>query len=189
MGEVHLTLKGMGEVLLEKALLDSYVEKRLEEIGYFDAPASKGHHLSKPGGLLEHSINVTLWLERLTNAGVVEWERAESPYRIGMLHDLVKCKCYAVDPTIKESDPIMYVYRKSEYPGHGASSALIAMSELSVNLTPVECACIVHHMGAFGLDEKQLKEYDAALDVYPREIIATHTADILAARVDEGGKF
>ena len=66
---------------------------------------------------------------------------------------------------------------------------LEAMSEIGVNLSPVECACIVHHMGAFGLDEKRLKEYDAALDVYPSEIIATHTADILAARVDERGVF
>ena len=86
-------------------------------------------------------------------------------------------------------DPVRYVYRQTGYVGHGAASALIAMSDLAINLTPVECACIVHHMGAFGLDERQLKEYDAALDRWPHEIIATHTADILAARVDEGGKF
>ena len=172
---------------LGRALLDGWTVGRLEEIGYFTAPASKGHHLAKPGGLLRHSVNVTQWLERLTKAGVVEWQSEESPYRIGMLHDLVKCKCYAADSAA--TDGIRYTYRHHEWPGHGAASALIAMSEIGVSLSPVECACIVHHMGAFGLDEKQLKEYDAALDVYPREIIATHTADILAARVDEGGVF
>ncbi len=188
MGEVHLTYRGMAEVMFEKALFDSYTVERLDEIGYFKAPASKGHHLVRPGGLLEHSVNVTRWLEKLTEAGVVRWEYEESPYRIGMLHDLVKCKCYAEDPT-QTDGATRYVYRHHEWPGHGAASAMIAMSEIGVNLSPVECACIVHHMGAFGLDDKQLREYDAALDVYPREIIATHTADILAARVDEGGVF
>ena len=187
MGEVHLTYKGMAEVMFEKAMLDSYTVDRLEEIGYFTAPASKGHHLARPGGLLEHSVNVTRWLEKLTEAGVVRWKEPESPYRIGMLHDLVKCKCYAEDltHTVAEGETAKIVYRDSEWPGHGAASALIAMSEIGVHLSPVECACIVHHMGAFGLNDRQLKEYDAALDVYPREIIATHTADILAARVDE----
>lgn len=191
MGEVHLTYKGMAEVMFEKAMLDSYTVDRLDKIGYFTAPASKGHHLARPGGLLEHSVNVTRWLERLTEAGVVRWKEPESPYRIGMLHDLVKCKCYAEDPTqtVADGEAVKFVYKNSEWPGHGAASALIAMSEIGVHLSPVECACIVHHMGAFGLDAKQLKEYDAALDVYPREIIATHTTDILAARVDEGGVF
>lgn len=191
MGEVHLTYKGMAEVMFEKACLDSRTVGRLDKIGYFTAPASKGHHLARPGGLLEHSVNVTRWLEKLTEAGVVRWEYEESPYRIGMLHDLVKCKCYAEDltHTVAEGETAKIVYRDSEWPGHGTASALIAMSELGVNLSPVECACIVHHMGAFGLDEKRLREYDAALDVYPREIIATHTADILAARVTECGKW
>ena len=102
-----------------------------------------------------------------------------------MLHDLVKCKCYAVDPLCSRDEPIRYVYRQSGYVGHGAASALIAMSVIGVSLLPVECACIVHHMGAFRLDDWQLKEYNAALDQFPRELIATHTADMLASRVDE----
>ena len=31
----------------------------LKEIGYLDAPASKGHHLAVAGGLAEHSVHVT----------------------------------------------------------------------------------------------------------------------------------
>ena len=148
---------------LGRALFDDHVVGRLEEIGYFTAPASKGHHLAEPGGLLRHSVNVTRWLERLTKVGVVRWQQEESPYRIGMLHDLVKCRCYAADSAA--TDGVRYVYRRHEWPGHGAASALIAMVEIGVQLSPVESACIVWHMGAFGLDDKQLKEYDAALDV------------------------
>ena len=191
MSNMFNSIGGVAAAMLEKACFDERTIAKLECIGYFHAPASKGHHLARPGGLLEHSVNVTVWLERLTKAGVVTWQNEESPYRIGMLHDLVKCKCYAEDftHTVVEGETAKIVYRDSEWPGHGAASALIAMSELGVHLSPVECACIVHHMGAFGLSEKQLREYDAALDVYPSEIIATHTADILAARVDESGRF
>ena len=188
MSNAFNSIDGVAAVMFEKACFDERTITKLERIGYFNAPASKGHHLANPGGLLQHSVNVTLWLERLTKAGVVTWQYEESPYRIGLLHDLVKCKCY-VRATASPEEPIVYLYQPHEWPGHGAASALIAMSEIGVNLLPVECACIVHHMGAFGLDEKRLKEYDAALDVYPREIIATHTADILAARVDESGRF
>ena len=182
MGECHLTVKGAAEIMLEKAGLAEFSHV-LDRIGYFRAPASKGHHLARPGGLVEHSVNVTHWLERLTDAGLVSWQRRESPYLIGMLHDLVKCKCYGLE--VADDGSEKYCYRRSEWPGHGAASALIAASELSIYITPQEVACIVHHMGAFGLDERQLKDYDAALNVYPREIIATHTADMLAARVCE----
>ena len=172
-------------IFLERSEIGDYAIDRLADIGYFKAPASRYHHLAEPCGLMRHSVNVTEWLLKLTDAGVASWKSASSPYRIGMLHDLVKCKCYAVDPLCGRDEPIRYVYRQSEYVGHGAASALIAMSVVGVPLLPVECACIVHHMGAYRLDDWRLKEYNAALDVYPRELIATHTADMLATRVDE----
>lgn len=179
----------MAEWWLDAAGFDAATVKRLDEIGFFTAPASKDHHLAEPGGLMRHSANVTQWLEKLTHTVGVEWPRRESPYIVGMLHDLVKCKCYEVDKALSGSGFTAYRRVIPVYPGHGVASALIAMSDLGLSLDPIEVAAISHHMGAFGLDERQLKEYDAALDRWPREIIATHTADILAARVDEGGKF
>ena len=65
MGECFLTVRGMAECYLEKAGLNTDVECWLERIGYFDAPASKGRHLARIGGLMEHSVNVT---RRLTDA-------------------------------------------------------------------------------------------------------------------------
>lgn len=177
--------RDMAELYLDKADTDTNVVAKLQEIGFFDAPASKRHHLAVPCGLLIHSVNVTEWLLKLTQAGIVSWEKESSPYRIGMFHDLVKCVCYMVDPLCAEGEPLRYVYKQSGYVGHGAASAMIAMSVLGVRLTPVETACICHHMGAFGLSDGQLRELDAALDYYPAEIIATHTADMLASRFSE----
>lgn len=174
----YLDLAGLGDAV-----------PKLDAMGYFMAPASKSHHLAEPGGLAAHSIHVTYWLVRLTRAGIVSWEDKRSPYRIGMLHDLVKCRCYIVDPTWDGYGPVRYYYQQPELTGHGEASALFAMSVLGVTLTPVETACIVHHMGAFCLDNRGLKEFDAALSVYPQEVIATHTADLLASRLEDRCKW
>lgn len=34
------------------------VIQNLETLGFFQAPASAGHHLNVPGGLVQHSLNV-----------------------------------------------------------------------------------------------------------------------------------
>ena len=47
----------------------------------------------------------------------------------------------------------------------------------------------MHHMGAFGLTGRAMDEFDAALDKWPAQIIATHTADWAAARIDESGDW
>ena len=44
-----------------------YVIEDLEKGGFFDAPASAGHHLNVPGGLCEHSLNVC-------RTGLAIWE-------------------------------------------------------------------------------------------------------------------
>lgn len=175
--------------LLTKAGLDDATIKIMEyQLGYFTAPASKGHHLAEPGGLVEHSVNVTERLVGLTKRLGVEWPRAESPYLVGMLHDLVKCETYDIDAAATESAlETRYRYKPTLYGGHGAASAMIAMSELGVRLYPAEVAAIRWHMGAFCLAGDELREYDRALDVFPLELIATHTADMLASRYDERG--
>lgn len=82
-------------------IMDEYISKmkivskeQLKILGFFDAPASKGHHLAERGGLAKHSVNVTKWLLKLTDVMGVKWPREESPYIVGMLHDIVKCRCY-----------------------------------------------------------------------------------------------
>ena len=184
--------------LLAKAGLDDDNTRQLEALGYFCAPASKSHHLAVAGGLTRHSINVTERLVDLTNKLGVVWPRPESPYLVGMLHDLCKTETYIIDeespcpppaelPEGKVApDAPKYKYVPTIYGGHGAASAMLIMSNLRIHLHPAEAAAIRWHMGAFGLSGDELREYDRALDTFPLELIATHTADMLAARMDEG---
>ena len=172
------------EYLLHGAALESEQERRLRAIGYYDAPASKGHHLAYRGGLVLHSYNVARRLVILSNALGVVWSRPQSPYLVALLHDLVKCKCYRLNPDGKS-----YRYVQPEWPGHGVASVMIATVELGIHLEPDETAAVIHHMGAFGLQGRALDEFDAALDRWPNQIIATHTADWAAARIDEEGKW
>lgn len=161
---------------LARAGLDGDKVRKLEKIGYFTAPASCRHHLAVEGGLVRHSVNVT---QRLIDLRVFP-ETPDNPsyYRVGMLHDLVKCFCYA------RGDEGKYRFVTAPYPGHGMASFMIA-HELGIELTPVEAACIVWHMGAFGLDEDALKQYSAAVRLYPNQIILTHAADHLASVHEE----
>ena len=156
----------------------------LKRMGYFTAPASKGHHLAVKGGLVQHSINVTTRLARLSKAIGFVWSRDESPYLVGILHDLVKCQCYRLNP-----DGKTYSYVQPKWPGHGTASVMIATVELGIRLNQDEAAAITYHMGAFGLTGRALDEFDAALDAFPGAIIATHTADWSAARLDEAGDW
>ncbi len=158
--------------------------QKLVDIGYFAAPASKGHHLAFPGGLAQHSANVTKRLVSLSIDLGVRWSRDESPYIVGVLHDLVKCQCYRLN-----EDGKTFSYVQPKWPGHGVASVMIATAELGIRLNPDESAAIVHHMGAFGLSGRALDEFDAALDRWPGQIIATHTADWAAARIDETGDW
>ena len=174
-----LTRPSVFEWLIDGAGLYHEQARALCDLGFFDAPASKGHHLACPGGLAAHSGNVCRRLLDQTRALGVNWSRPASPYLVALLHDLVKCKCYKPRP---EGG---FDYVQPEWPGHGFASAMIAMSELGVMLCPDEAAAIIHHMGAFGLSGRALDEFDAALDRWPAQIIATHTADWAASRLDE----
>ena len=160
---------------------------QMNSIGYFDAPASASHHLAIRGGLARHSANVTRWLIRLGISISVPWSRRESPYIVGMLHDVVKCRCYGFE---KENDGGEKIIRVPHpYGGHGAASVAIICSELKFDLNPDEASAIFHHMGAFNLTGYDLKDFDHALGIFPLQIIATHTADMIAARFDEENTY
>ena len=169
-----------GEILFNFAKLPMGAMDKLKAIGYYDAPASKGHHLAVKGGLVRHSLNVTRRLVNLSDEMAIGWSREESPWIVGMLHDLVKCQCYRLN-----ADGRTYSYVQPKWPGHGVASVMIATVELGIQLNPDEAAAIIHHMGAFGLTGRAMEEFNAALDAFPRQIIATHSADWSAARLDE----
>ena len=43
----------------------------IEELGFYDAPASGGNHCCKDGGLLEHTVNVMQYAEKI---GLADFE-------------------------------------------------------------------------------------------------------------------
>ena len=173
-----------GMYLKNAGLSDEQIEK-LRKIGYFEAPAAKKHHLAEPGGLAIHSTNVTYWILKLSETMEVKWPRPESPYLVGMLHDLVKCFCYR-PITGAGQDKVEYKKVETKYAGHGLASCMFAR-DLGIELQPIEFRSIEYHMGAFGLSAEELKAYDAVLNYKDStlNLYATHTADMIASHVDE----
>ena len=68
--------------------------KWLAENGFFIAPASTKYHGNYEGGLFDHSFMVMNLLVELSAANGLKWKRPESPFLVGMFHDLCKIDQY-----------------------------------------------------------------------------------------------
>lgn len=148
----------------------------LEDLGFFTAPASTKYHGAYEGGLFDHSLEVTKCLVELTEKLGLEWERPESPYIVGMYHDLCKCDNYVVD-----FETGKYIYNPYLIiPGHGDKSVIMLQKYLE--LTDEEIACIRWHMGAYETDTKLWNYYGRAIETYPN-VLYTHTADMIASKI------
>lgn len=146
----------------------------LRDIGYFTCPAAKSHHGNHEGGLYNHSMMVASELERLTKGLNLEWERPESPWVVGLLHDI--CKTDDYDYEFGEDTYIDY---KPNHMGHGSKSVLLIAGHFP--LTEEEAMCITYHMGAF-TDKEEWKYYSNAVKEYPN-VLYTHTADMIASQI------
>lgn len=158
---------------LGKDTCRTLVEK-LVPMGFFIAPASMRFHSAYPGGLFEHSRMVTLALLELTSSLSLQWIRKESPYLVGMLHDLCKCDQY------EQSEDGSFSHRPGQnLCGHGDKSVILAQQLLP--LTEEEILCIRWHMGAY-CDKTEWGYLGTAIEQYPN-VLYTHTADMIASRV------
>ena len=171
----------------------------LEEWGFFDAPASAGHHLNVKGGLVLHSLNTC-------KAGLAIWEGMrnldptlerevprESVIIATLLHDVCKTDIYK--PTLKrkknnlgvwEDVPGYNVSYKNFPMGHGEKSVILLLCS-GLELTDAEMLAIRWHMGAFGLNMNSFEDersYDTARLLYPLVCIV-QAADSLAAGIME----
>lgn len=167
----------------------------LDENGFFTAPASRQNHGSYAGGLFDHSLNVFKRLRTLTEQCGLTWRRPESPFIVGMFHDLCKIDMYKLikgqtkiipDP-LGFNDFVEYTtdphYEHNEnvtLTGHGEKSVLLLSQFMT--LTEEEMLCIRYHMGAYMTDE--WGAFDAAIRKY-QNVLYTHMADMLASKVDE----
>lgn len=148
--------------------------RELDIMGYFEAPASREYHLAYKGGLVEHSINVTKELVKMTERNDLEWENPRSPYIVGLFHDLCKCDQYIMTDE-------GYKYNNNKLlSGHGEKSAILAGQLL--RLTDEEICCIRYHMGAYY--KKDWDGFDKSIKRYPN-VLWTHTADMIASKLVE----
>lgn len=155
----------------------------LDDIGFFIAPASTKYHGCYEGGLFDHSYNVAMALIDLTQKLGLIWERDDSPYIVGLFHDLCKCDNYRkIDNAISSG----YCYSEETlFKGHGIKSVLVLSQYL--RLTEEEVACIVYHMGAFTAKE-EWQDYTNAIHKYPN-VLYTHTADMIATHIVEANQI
>ena len=177
-GRVRLFYQIMKEVFDKKTV--TLLIANLESIGFFDAPASTKYHGNYPGGLFDHSFAVTKTLLSLTERLELKWKRPQSPYLIGMLHDLCKCDNY-----IRKPDDTYEYNTGLTLTGHGDKSVIMAQSLL--HLTDEEILCIRWHMGAYDTAARtDLRDLSAAMDATPW-VWRLHEADMCAAHIDERG--
>lgn len=163
--------KFMGDILTQEVFIE-----KLDELGFFTAPASTKYHGAYEGGLFDHSLATAEALVELTNKLGLTWSRPSSPYIVGMLHDLCKCDNYIVS-----AETGKYIYDPNLIlDGHGEKSVIMIQKFMS--LEDEEIACIRWHMGAFETDTKLWDYYGRAVEKYPNVLYA-HTADMIASRI------
>lgn len=171
----------------------------LEEWGFFDAPASAGHHLNVKGGLVLHSLNtckaaLKVWEGMKQLEPTLEREvPRDSVILASLLHDVCKTDIY--QPTTKRKRNAMGVYEDvlgynvsyKNFPmGHGEKSLVLLLCS-GLELTDAEMLAIRWHMGPWGVNMNSYEDqrnYDTAHSLYPLVMII-HTADCLAASIME----
>jgi len=126
----------------------------LETTDFFEAPASTRFHGAYEGGLTEHSGNVAVILKTLTDVNHLHWEDEESPYIIGLFHDVCKANFYGTQMRNVKNDVTnqwerrpFYVVKEAFPIGHGEKSLFIISRY--VQLTDEEAMCIRWHMSGY----------------------------------------
>lgn len=161
----------------------------LADNGFFLAPASTKYHGNYEGGLFDHSFSVTEQLVVLTDKLNLKWQRKQSPWIVGMFHDLCKIDEYikVVDEegqVMMGTDEIRGEEAHFEHAadvllkGHGDKSIMLLSQFMT--LTEEEILCIRYHMGAYNSDDWE--GYDRAIRKY-QTVLWTHTADMYASKV------
>ena len=171
----------------------------LENLGFFSAPASAGHHLNVEGGLVLHSINtckaaLAVWeaMKPLEPSLQTEVSR-DSLIIASLLHDVCKADIYV--RSVKKRRNVLgqwedtegYKVRYKEFPmGHGEKSVIQLLCS-GLDMTDAEMLAIRWHMGAWGINMNSYEDqrcYDTARALYPLVSIV-QTADGLAASIME----
>ena len=128
----------------------------LEEVDFYNSPASKTHHLNVPGGLVLHSLNVARTALELCEK----------------MPQFAKCD--------KKPDG-SYRYEDNELLGHGEESVIRIQNW--IHLTDKEILAIRWHMGAY-TGERDWNTLSKVYDRCP-EALCLHMADMIATHIME----
>lgn len=155
----------------------------LEKNGFFTAPASSKYHLSKQGGLLEHSINVTDLMISINDT--LNAANISSIAIVGLFHDIGKSNYFGKPNYVenilkngKRSDAKPYERNKEILNVPHEVSAIHILSKF-IELTEQETFAILYHNGLYTSIGYGLKGNEQPLQML------VHFADMWASRVIE----
>ena len=167
----------------------------MEENGFFTAPCSTSHHLSKEGGLAEHSLNVCDIAISLIAAFDAESRLIESVIICSLLHDIGKMgqfgKPHYVPNMLKgrttKANPNPEPYQSDKKPYVTNPELLLvdhevrALSIISryIDLTEEEQQAILWHNGLYGPFKYEIQGKETPL------YMILHFADMWASRIVE----
>lgn len=172
----------------------------MEENGFFEAPCSTQHHLSKKGGLAEHSLNVcetALNLQSLL-CGAVDLTNTDPTKSIiicSLLHDIGKMGQFGkpnyVPNMLKgratKANPNPEPYQSTSKPFTSNPELLyvdhevraLAILSKFINLTEEEQQAILWHNGLYGPFKYEIQSKETPL------YLILHFADMWASRIIE----
>ncbi len=174
----------------------------LNNLGFFEAPASTRFHLNYESGLMEHSMNVAKTALRLREQ-MIDMDPSLKPYLpedsviiASLLHDVCKADIYK--PAVKRvkkpdgtfADEPGYDVDFTNFPmGHGEKSVVVLLLS-GLALTNDEMLAIRWHMAAWDLafnSTEAKSNINAARDICPLCSLV-QSADTLAANLLERKK-
>lgn len=137
---------------------------KLDELGFFEAPASTRFHLSCKGGLAEHSMNVYEAAVMLRSQMILRRPELEEQLPLDsvaictLLHDVCKADIYKEAILSRKNDEGFWEkypgyqvdYTQALPLGHGEKSVILLLS-WGLELTPEEMLAIRWHMGPWDL--------------------------------------
>lgn len=161
------------------------LKKHLEEIGYFNSPASTQYHLAEDRGLLKHSVNVTNTMLKLKSSMDLDDISIETIVIVGLFHDIGKAGYYGKPNYVenilksgKRSDAKPFEVNKEILAVPHEVSAIHILTNF-IKLTEEEVFAILYHNGLYTSIGYQLKGNERELQT------VLHFADLYCSRFIE----
>ena len=184
-------------LLTERDGMDKLIEC-MEQNGFFIAPCSGSFHLSKEGGLAEHSLNVYKTMRIMAESlyDNLTYDYLDELIIVSILHDLGKMGQFGkpnyTENMIKDGRPTKsepeQKYKRSETKPYITNPDLlnvpheirsIAIASKYINLTEQEQFAILYHNGLYGDLRYQISGKETPL------YLLLHFADMWCSRVVE----